>query len=88
MEKVALVCRVTLPLAGMMMESPLKVAVVPEKVVVCMKVALLKRVIPVIPVEGLPLPLDIRVTLVKVTVEALGLPTTNWATGVLDTPGN
>ncbi len=41
-----------------------------------------------IPVEGLPLPLDVRVTAVKVTVEALGLPTTNWATGVLATPGS
>jgi hypothetical protein len=41
LEKVAFVRRVTLPPAGMMIESPLKVAVVPEKVVVCTKVLLL-----------------------------------------------
>ena len=41
LEKVALVCRVTLPPAGMTRESPLKVAVAPVKVMVPTKVTLL-----------------------------------------------
>ena len=50
---------------------PLKAAVVPEKVVVPRDVPLFKSVIPVIPVEGEPE--SVRVRLVMVTAEPLGL---------------
>jgi hypothetical protein len=87
-EKVALACNVTLPEDGTTTLRLLKVAVDPVKVVVPKGVPLLSRVIPLIPVDGVPVPESDRVTLVNVTGEALGLLTINWITDVLDTPGN
>ena len=68
------------------MLTPLKDAVVPEKVVVPMNVPLFKSVIPVIPVEGEPE--FCRVRLVTVTGEPLGLFRRTWTTPTFAAPGS
>lgn len=86
----ALTCRVTLPVGGITKLVGAKLAVDPAKVVVppTTGLPLFRRLRLLIPVEGLPVPVDERVTLVKVTGTVPLLVATIWATGRLVTPCN
>ena len=89
MEKLTLVCKVTLPPEATMMLKPLKVAVDPKNVdVPPTGLPLLRRLMPLIPVEGFPDPVEEMVTLVKVTGTVPVLVANIWATGKLLTPCN
>lgn len=66
-------CRVTLPPGGITTFSPLKLAVFTAKVAVPKSAPLFESLIFVIPVAPFPVPVFVRVRLIKVTLEPLGL---------------
>lgn len=85
--KETLPCSVTLPLAGITMFNPPKLAAEPIKPMFPAEEPLFKRLIPLIP-EGLPVPESVKVRLVTVTDEPEGLFTRTCTTGKLEAPGS
>lgn len=87
-EKLALTCKVTLPPAGIVTLRLVKAAVAPEKVVVPKLFPLLVSVIPVMAVDGVPVPESDIVTLLTVTGVVPVFVRTTWSTGTFAAPGN
>lgn len=87
-EKLLLTCKVTLPPAGIVTFRLVKATVVPEKAVVPKLVPLLVSVIPVMAVDGVPVPESDIVTLLTVTGVVPVFVRTTWSTGTFAAPGN